>query len=117
MIDPVAEYDHDEGIAIIGGFVYRGSRFTVAQGRYVFGDFATDFATPSGRLFYLDAANAIQEIDIFGRAELGEFLLGMGVDGNGEIYVLSNTTGTPFGTTGTVYLAESSAVAVPSAVA
>ena len=24
LIDPVAEYDHDEGIAIIGGFVYRG---------------------------------------------------------------------------------------------
>ncbi|WP_143760152.1 PQQ-dependent sugar dehydrogenase, partial [Colwellia marinimaniae] len=24
-IDPMVEYDHDEGIAIIGGFVYRGS--------------------------------------------------------------------------------------------
>ena len=106
LIDPVAQYDHDEGAAVIGGFVYRGSRAVAAQGRYVFGDFRATSGS-GGRLFYLDAANAIQELSILGRAELGESLLGMGVDGSGEIYVLSNTTGTPFGTTGTVYLVES----------
>ena len=42
-----------------------------------------------------------------GRAELGESLNGFGVDGNGEIYVLSNLTGTPFGTTGSVYRVDS----------
>lgn len=106
LVDPVAEYDHDEGIAVIGGFVYRGSRHPAAQGRYVFGDFGA-FGGTGGRLFYLDAANAIQELSLLGRTELGESLLGFGRDGNGEIYVLSNMTGTPFGTSGTVYLAQS----------
>ena len=27
LIDPVAQYDHDDGVATVGGFVYRGSRF------------------------------------------------------------------------------------------
>ena len=26
LIDPVAEYSHQDGLAVIGGFVYRGSR-------------------------------------------------------------------------------------------
>ena len=112
LIDPVAEYDHDEGIAVIGGFVYRGSRFPAAQGRYVFGDFSTSFGAPAGRLFYLNSANAIQEIGILGRTGLEEYLTGIGVDGSGEIYILSNMTATPFGTTGTVYLAESTPGAV-----
>jgi len=106
LVDPVAQYDHDDGIAIIGGFVYRGSRHPGLQGRYVFGDFGA-FGGSGGRLFHLDAANAIQEIGILGRVALGESLLGMGADGSGEIYVLSNTTGTPFGVTGTAYFMES----------
>jgi len=106
LIDPVAEYDHDDGIAIIGGFVYRGNRHPGLQGRYVFGDFGA-FGGSGGRLFHLDAANSIQEIGILGRAGLGESLSGIGVDGSGEIYILSNTTGTPFGATGTAYLMAS----------
>ena len=106
LVDPIAEYDHDDGIAIIGGFVYRGNRFADAQGSYIFGDFGA-FGGSGGRLFYLDATDAILELGILGRAGLGESLTGFGVDGNGEIYVLSNTTGTPFGTTGTAYLIES----------
>lgn len=106
LVDPVAEYDHDEGIAVIGGFVYHGNRHPGLQGRYVFGDFGA-FGGSGGRLFYLDPNNAIQEFGIFGRTELGESLNGFGVDGNNEIYVLSNLTGTPFGVTGTVYLMES----------
>ena len=106
LIDPIAEYDHDEGIAIIGGFVYRGSRHPSLVGQYVFGDFGA-FGGSGGRLFYLDATNGIAEFSIQGRMGLGESLNGFGQDGNGEIYVLSNTTGTPSGATGTVYLAES----------
>jgi glucose/arabinose dehydrogenase len=43
LIDPIAEYDHDEGIAIIGGFVYRGTQLPHLRGRYIFGDFARTF--------------------------------------------------------------------------
>jgi glucose/arabinose dehydrogenase len=39
LLDPVAEYDHDLGLSITGGYVYRGGQPTVNAGRYVFGDF------------------------------------------------------------------------------
>ncbi len=39
LIDPVAEYDHDMGFSITGGYVYRGGQATQRSGRYVFGDF------------------------------------------------------------------------------
>jgi hypothetical protein len=36
---PIFAYDHGDGIAIIGGYVYRGSRFAGLSGRYVYADF------------------------------------------------------------------------------
>jgi len=38
-IPPVLEYSHAEGIAVIGGYVYRGSAMPEKYGRYIFGDF------------------------------------------------------------------------------
>jgi glucose/arabinose dehydrogenase len=35
LIDPIAQYDHDEGLAVVGGYVYRGSGVPALQGRYV----------------------------------------------------------------------------------
>src|SRR5207248_935041 len=55
----IAQYDTDtEGVSVIGGFVYHGTRFPELQGHYVFGDFTRIFIFPSGpdnygRLFYL----------------------------------------------------------------
>ena len=51
--NPIAEYDHAEGIAVSGGFVYRGSSIPELEGKYVFGDLA------NGRVFYIDAAQEI----------------------------------------------------------
>ena len=45
FVYPVAQYDHDEGFAIAGGFVYRGDAIAELRGRYVFSDIAR------GRLF------------------------------------------------------------------
>jgi len=36
---PIWEYDRDEGIAVIGGFVYRGSELTGLIGSYVYRDY------------------------------------------------------------------------------
>ena len=52
LIDPVAEYDHDDGISIIGGYVYRGRAIPEFYDKYVFGNFSTGFGLPAGRLFY-----------------------------------------------------------------
>jgi glucose/arabinose dehydrogenase len=101
LIDPVAEYDHDEGLAVIGGFVYHGVQIPPLSGRYVFGDFFSP-AIGSGRLFYLQRNNRILEFQLVDRDNLGLSLLGFGQDAFGELYVLANETGTPFGNTGVV---------------
>lgn len=102
LVDPIAQYDHDEGISVIGGFVYRGVKIPAMQGRYVFGDFTLSFASPQGRLFHLTENNEIQEFQLVGQNEVGLFINGIGADADGELYVLGNETGTPFENTGVV---------------
>ncbi len=113
LIDPIAEYDHDDGLAIIGGYVYRGATLPALQGRYVFGDWGA-FNAPSGRLFYLDEANAVKELRIGGEDRpLGMWLRGYGQDANGEVYILCSRQLGPTGNTGRML----KLVPVPSAVA
>lgn len=41
FVDPVYEYDNSsQGVAVTGGYVYRGSRIPGLEGTYLFGDFA-----------------------------------------------------------------------------
>ena len=104
LIDPVAEYDHDDGISIIGGYVYRGQEIPELFGKYIFGDFSLGFGSPSGRLFYADLETGkIQEL-IIGNDDrsLNLYVKGFGMDPEGEIYVLASTNLGPFGTGGVV---------------
>ncbi|MPZ18270.1 MAG: CHRD domain-containing protein [Luteitalea sp.] len=99
LIDPIAEYDHDEGVAVVGGFVYRGNRIPALKGRYVFGDFA---GPTGGRLFFLHRNNRIREFQLADKEMLGLSVLGFGQDTRGELYVLANEEGVPFGESGVV---------------
>ena len=105
MTFPVAEYDHSDGFAITGGFVYRGVRVPALTGKFVFGDIVT------GDLFYADAASLeagqktrIYAMRVFYRGKETTFRDGvLGNDGradlrlgegeDGEIYVLSKRDG------------------------
>jgi glucose/arabinose dehydrogenase len=106
LLDPVAEYDHGDGIAIVGGFVYRGSRFRELRGKYVFGDFSRSFFPGNGRLFYLDAdgdQSRIFELRLGNMNQpLGAYLLGLGEDEAGELYVTTSDNLGPGGDTGKV---------------
>jgi glucose/arabinose dehydrogenase len=123
LIDPVAEYntadsleDNIDGRAVVGGFVYRGSAIPQLAGRYIFGDFSRFTETGvsnDGRLFFLNKNNIVTgnrikeskivEFQLADRDELGMSLLGFGQDAHGELYVLANNTGTPFGETGAIF--------------
>ena len=109
---PVAQYDHDIppdvsgsfGIAIAGGFVYRGQAIPELQGHYIFADFGND-----GRFFHvpvddlIDGQQAtIKELRLFDGDEEATFLeiidrprsdVRFGVDEAGEIYVTSKQDG------------------------
>ena len=114
--DPNALYDQDEGISVIGGFVYRGTAIPELRGRFVFGDFSRaivfdpEFGFLDGRLFYLQKKNLrknqssmIKELrPISPSAETPFLVLGFGQDADGELYVMGNSTGTPFGDSGFV---------------
>jgi glucose/arabinose dehydrogenase len=62
---PVAQYDHGEGIAITGGFVYRGTAIPALVGHYLCGDIV------NGRVFHVPVGDLV-----LGRqAELKELTL------------------------------------------
>ena len=67
----------------------------------MFGDFG-GFTGTGSRLFYLDANNVIREFDMADETLQSMSMSGIGVDNDGELYVMGNTTGTPFGATGRV---------------
>ena len=98
LIDPVAEYDHFEAqankitrIAIVGGFVYRGSKIPALAGKYVCADlngFVFDVDLKTGKLEQLIDAKM--------------FVKGFGQDAGHEIYVLGSTIEGPSGAQGSV---------------
>jgi len=104
LIDPMAEYDHDEGISITGGFVYRGSAIPELVGKYVFGDFSLGFFMPAGRLFYAELPGGEIKEFILGldNRDLGLFVKGFGQDADGELYLLAGTNLGPFRSDGQV---------------
>lgn len=103
LIDPIAQYDHDEGLSVTGGFVYRGNRVKDLRDTYVFGDFTTSFAGPMGRLFHIDENGDLEALEPTGQDGLGLFLSGFGQDRNGELYVMGQQGFAPVGTTGQVF--------------
>lgn len=108
LIDPVAQYDHDEGVATIGGFVYRGSRLPELRGTYVFGDYSDGFTSANGRVMYVDETDnpdpeeRTPHVLNLVNGHINLFVLGFGEDSHGELYVLANKTGGPSEETGVV---------------
>lgn len=99
---PIIQYDHDEGNAVSGGYVYYG-KLERLQGKYLFGDI------PRGTLFIADVDNvqsghqaSIQKMEFLlgGEATTFDALLGgarvdlrWGMDGVGELYLFTKYDG------------------------
>lgn len=82
LIDPVAQYDHTLGIAITGGYVYRGSQNTSLLGRYLFGDFG------SGRIWAWIAESAPQPREPTQLLDTELAIASFGQGNDGELYVV-----------------------------
>lgn len=102
LVNPVAEYSHFDGIAVIGGFTYRGTLVPLLTNRYIFGDLFG--STGSGRLFYTFLSNGVIHEFRMGEQNplLGSFLKGFGQDDSGELYVTIDSNIGPSGTGGKV---------------
>jgi glucose/arabinose dehydrogenase len=82
---PVAEYSHEAGCAVAGGYVYRGQALPDLQGIYFYGDWC------SGTIWaaYRDAADQWQS-SVFMQTT-GLSITSFGVDEAGELYVVDYT--------------------------
>lgn len=110
FVYPVAQYDHDEGNAVGGGYVYRGDAIPELRGQYVFADF------PRGRLLAIDVdtldgeeAVEITEVRLLLEGREQELVdvagfpntygagnrvdLRLGIDSAGELYLLTKGDG------------------------
>lgn len=77
LVQPVYEYNHNEGCSITGGFVYRGSQIPELSGHYFFADYC------EGWIRSLSPAGDVTEWFDSGGRRVTSF----GVDGAGELYV------------------------------
>ena len=90
FVEPIAEYGHDQGYSVTGGFVYRGENLPEWQGIYLYGDYGSGHVWGlkqkagenwESRLLFESAGR----ITTFGEDEAGEIYL---VDQGGAIYIL-----------------------------
>ncbi|HET9872778.1 MAG TPA: PQQ-dependent sugar dehydrogenase [Propionibacteriaceae bacterium] len=89
FVDPVAQYDHDDGTAIIGGYVYRGTESPALTGQYVFGDTSRRLNNAHGRLFATSGAKAgPHQVVELRDGPLDVQLIGFGQDADRELYAL-----------------------------
>ncbi|HMH23842.1 MAG TPA: PQQ-dependent sugar dehydrogenase [Puia sp.] len=114
LIDPVIELVNSAnpkgggvGIAIIGGFVYRGKALASLEGKYIFGMLSRD-GKATGVLFSANTAASgtwsNSPLPLSGHpTDLGTYLKSFGQDQSGEMYLLTSDQEGPQGTTGKVY--------------
>jgi glucose/arabinose dehydrogenase len=81
FVTPVAEYSHEFGMSVSGGYVYRGKNLLDWSGVYIYGDYTSGRVW--GLLHLLDSSwqNALM-------FETGRNISSFGLDEDGEIYLV-----------------------------
>lgn len=83
---PVFSYGRGDGMAITGGFVYRGRAIPELCGKYIYADYVTQ------RIWALTRSPG-GEIDNALLMQAPDHISSFGVDGHNEIYVLGHNSG------------------------
>jgi len=97
LLDPLFQYDHDEGISVSGGHVYRGNKIRSLRGKFVFADFQKRLMVGDINTGKVEASTLVPEIFVFSIAR----------DASGELYVMGNATAATSGNTGKLFKLES----------
>ncbi|HOA24928.1 MAG: PQQ-dependent sugar dehydrogenase [Aggregatilineales bacterium] len=80
FVQPIAEYSHEFGCSITGGYVYRGEAFPAMQGVYFYGDFC------SGIIWGL-AVEGSMSGESMQLADTDTWIASFGEDEAGELYL------------------------------
>ncbi len=86
LVAPVAQYSHQRGCSITGGYVYRGSAVPAARGRYFYGDYC------SGTVWSLKLVEGVAR-QIRPEQFRVPSLTSFGEDAAGELYAVSGNGG------------------------
>ncbi len=107
---PIYEYDHGQGCAITGGYVYRGNAIPSLRGTYFFADFCSaqiwSFRYDGSSIS--EFTNRTAELAPGGGLSITN-IAGFGEDGQGEMYIVDRGTGS----NGEVYKIELNPAGVP----
>jgi glucose/arabinose dehydrogenase len=87
LILPVAEYGHDEGCSVTGGYVYRGDAIPELRGHYFYADFCDGWV----RSFRLEGTNVTDQRE-WPLGNIGQ-VYSFGEDAEGELYILTSASG------------------------
>ena len=95
LTDPVLEYSHEDGSAVIGGFIERGTACPRSAANISSAISSRRTPAPAACSIPISPAVLIQELRI-GDPErnLGILLKGFGQDDNGDVYASATTTAT-----------------------
>jgi glucose/arabinose dehydrogenase len=90
LVQPVAQYSHDNGCSVTGGYVYRGSN-ALLRGRYIYGDYCSgiiwSFKIADGKATELRRERfKVESVTSFGQDIAGELYA---VSHGGTIYRLT----------------------------
>jgi len=109
LIDPIIEYGHDLGTVVVGGYVYHGLSLPDMQGKYIFSDWSNNFDKGNGTLLVAtpsqDGIWSWREIEIAGHSSgrVDSFIRALGMDEEGEIYLLTSNEMGPNNSTGKIF--------------
>ena len=118
LIDPIFAYKNNgkyardpeaRGMSITGGYVYRGKNFPQLDGKYIFADWSRSRIKADGTIYVAskgaDGQWTMDALALAGHPDggTGNYVVALGEDADGELYVLTNSTSTLKGKNGKVW--------------
>jgi len=120
LLDPIIAYKNFKvhpkdpearGISVTGGYVYRGKALPQLQGKYVFADWSRQWAKPDGALYVATRPGdggqrwSMESLELVTHpgGAVGAYIVALGENAEGELYVMTNDANGLIGKSGKVH--------------